>query len=131
MKLLSILLLLFFLASAPVLRAADEDPVKSPLYSDTIPSWKGPSFDCISRGIVYFIAFIGAMTCLLYVYRKRKMSVYGGSRGGKLRICETRMLGNKQFLVVVEYGKQKMLLGVGPGMIHHLCCLPETDDDSK
>ena len=33
------------------------------------------------------------------------------------------MLGHRQFLVVVEYENQKMLLGVGPGTIEHLCYL--------
>jgi hypothetical protein len=32
-------------------------------------------------------------------------------------------LGNKQYLVVVEYDGQKILLGVGPGMINKLCYL--------
>ncbi len=40
-----------------------------------------------------------------------------------LRIEETRMLGNKQYLVVVSYADKKMLIGVGPGLINHLCYL--------
>lgn len=51
-------------------------------------------------------------------------------RDGRLNICETRMLGNKQFLVVVEYGSRKVLLGVGPGMINHLCFLDNPSNTS-
>jgi flagellar protein FliO/FliZ len=49
----------------------------------------------------------------------------------ELKIRETKPLGNRQFLVVVEYGSQKMLLGVAPGVINHLCYLedPAESDD--
>ena len=39
---------------------------------------------------------------------------------GKLRVLETRLLGNRQFLVVVEYDDAKMLLGVCQGRIDYL-----------
>jgi flagellar protein FliO/FliZ len=38
----------------------------------------------------------------------------------KLNVAETRMLGNRQFLVVAEYEGRKMLLGVCPGRIELL-----------
>ena len=40
--------------------------------------------------------------------------------GRKLNVAETRMLGNRQFLVVAEYEGRKMLLGVCPGRIELL-----------
>ena len=57
----------------------------------------------------------------------------------KLQVSETRMLGNRQFLVVAEYEGRKMLLGVCPGRIDYLSTLagaepefpsllPEKDD---
>jgi flagellar biogenesis protein FliO len=39
---------------------------------------------------------------------------------GKLRVLETKMLGNRQFLMVVEYDDAKLLLGVCPGKIDYL-----------
>ena len=47
----------------------------------------------------------------------------------KLQISETRMLGNRQFLVVAEYEDRKMLIGVCPGRIDYLATLsaPEAD----
>ncbi len=38
----------------------------------------------------------------------------------KLRIADTRPLGNRQFLVVVEYESTKLLVGVSPGRIDYL-----------
>lgn len=47
----------------------------------------------------------------------------------KLQISETRMLGNRQFLVVAEYEDRKMLIGVCPGRIDYLATLsaPEAE----
>lgn len=39
---------------------------------------------------------------------------------GRLRVLETRLLGNRQFLMVVEYDDAKLLLGVCPGRIDYL-----------
>jgi flagellar biogenesis protein FliO len=47
----------------------------------------------------------------------------------QLQIEETAMLGNRQFLVVVRYGEQRRLVGVGPGLINDLCELPGPKDD--
>ena len=41
----------------------------------------------------------------------------------KLEITETRMLGNRQFLVVAAYEDRKILIGVCPGRIDYLCTL--------
>ncbi len=39
---------------------------------------------------------------------------------GRLKVLETKMLGNRQFLMVVEYEEAKMLLGVCQGRIDYL-----------
>lgn len=56
-----------------------------------------------------------------------------GMRGGEnqLHLLETKMLGNRQFLVVVKYQDNKMLLGVGPGQIQYLCSLDSADADME
>jgi len=48
----------------------------------------------------------------------------------KLNVAETRMLGNRQFLVVAEYEGRKMLLGVCPGRIELLSELDNKVDES-
>jgi flagellar protein FliO/FliZ len=47
----------------------------------------------------------------------------------KLNINETRMLGNRQFLVVAQYEDRKVLLGVCPGRIEYLCTLAGGESD--
>ena len=39
---------------------------------------------------------------------------------GRLQIRESRMLGNRQFLMVVEYEDSRLLVGVSPGRIELL-----------
>jgi len=39
---------------------------------------------------------------------------------GRLKVSETRMLGNRQFLMVVEYEDSRLLVGVSPGRIELL-----------
>ncbi|MGH7937977.1 MAG: FliO/MopB family protein [Bryobacteraceae bacterium] len=48
----------------------------------------------------------------------------------KLNVAETRMLGNRQFLVVAEYEGRKMLLGVCPGRIELISDLGGKADES-
>ena len=47
----------------------------------------------------------------------------------KLRISESKSLGNRQFLLVVTYEDEKLLLGVYPNGMQFLCKLG-TDRDS-
>ncbi|MDA7822856.1 flagellar biosynthetic protein FliO [Opitutales bacterium] len=53
-------------------------------------------------------------------------SLNGLKTKGKIVLSDSRPLGNRQFIVVAEYGSQKHLLGVSPGKIEHLAKL---DDD--
>jgi len=79
---------------------------------------------------LFFISVLGA-GAYLFVQYKRKPNVASRASGRSvegLRVMETRMLGNKQFLVVVDYSGQRMLLGVGPGLIRHLCELPTPEE---
>ena len=41
----------------------------------------------------------------------------------KLEILETKVLGNRQFLCVVAYEKQRILLGASPNGLQFLCSL--------
>jgi flagellar protein FliO/FliZ len=45
---------------------------------------------------------------------------------GRLQVSETRMLGNRQFLMVVEYEESRLLVGVSPGRIELLTPLGPT-----
>ncbi len=75
-------------------------------------------------GYVLTIVVLGAagLTVLL------RGGFLGVSWGGvktarKLRIEESRVVGSRQHLVVVEYEGRKVLLGISPGRIDYLCAL--------
>lgn len=82
--------------------------------------------------IIGFLVLLSGGACLLVRFLK------GGSLQGlglglakakasQLQIKETRLLGNKQFLLVVEYEGQKMLLGTSPNGLQYLCKLDSPD----
>lgn len=75
-----------------------------------------------SQVIVFLIVLAGGVYLLIYYYKRGGLKPKSIANS-QLLVSETKVLGNKQFLAVVEYGDQKMLLGVGPGMINHLCYL--------
>ncbi len=77
----------------------------------------------MSRSVFMIFAVLVGMAVIGYLAKRGKLPIKGITDSGVLRIKETRMLGNKQFLVVVEHQDRKMLLGVGPGFISYLCPL--------
>ncbi|BET66056.1 hypothetical protein ASA1KI_09740 [Opitutales bacterium ASA1] len=68
-----------------------------------------------------YVVVLGMLVAGVWLLMRR-----GSLRGpftkntGKLNVLETRMLGNRQFLLVVEYEDAKMLVGVCPGRIDYL-----------
>ncbi len=71
-----------------------------------------------------FLVLLGFCAGGYYLLR-RQPGFTAGLKGGtrKLNVSESRSLGNRQFLVVVEYENERMLLGVTPGKIDYLCPL--------
>lgn len=107
---------------------ADEGKLLQPRdLSDTI--YAGQKKDSSLMWSVTLFIFMVLVIVGFWVYSKwggnglRKLAV-----SNELHIRETKPLGNRQFLVVVEYGEQRMLLGVAPGMINHLCYLENPDE---
>lgn len=88
------------------------------------------TLELVGRIVVYLIllAIIGAV--VLHFFKQGGFTRRIGNKGKLLKVTETHMLGNKQFLVVVEYGQHKVLLGVGPGMINKLCFLDDSQKQS-
>ena len=54
-----------------------------------------------------------------------KANLRGIKSDGKIILSDCRPLGNRQFIIVAQYGMQKHLLGVSPGKIEHLTKLEE------
>lgn len=105
--------------AAPQPVAATPPPVPPPLPL-TFKSEGGSSFQ-ISLYLGLMLAVIGGGFFLL----RNGVAIFQPKLKGerKLHISETRMLGNRQFLVVAQYEDRKVLLGVCPGRIDYLCTL--------
>lgn len=79
--------------------------------------------------IYLFLLMVAALIGLWLYSRKGGLTLKKSGFSNELKIRETKALGNRQFLVVVEYGEQKMLIGVAPGVINHLCYLEDAQPE--
>jgi flagellar protein FliO/FliZ len=70
--------------------------------------------------LAYVVALLGLGVGAWLVLKRGSFARPASKGGGRLQVLETRMLGNRQFLIVVEYDDARMLLGVGPGRIDYL-----------
>ena len=78
------------------------------------------NFSCVLQLLGIFLFLIA----MVYVYRRLKASSphfnHKGKMGRKLEILETKPLGNRQFLLVVAYENEKLLIGVHPNGMQFL-----------
>lgn len=70
--------------------------------------------------VIAFIGVLGASAYFLSIYTKNKRSRLSPTKNGKIVIADTCSLGNRQFLMVAQYGEEKHLVGVSSGSINHL-----------
>jgi len=71
----------------------------------------------------YLIILGGLGVAAWYLFKRGVIRKPFSSSEGKLKVAESRMLGNRQYIMVVEYEEKKILLGVGPGKIDYLTSL--------
>ena len=76
--------------------------------------------------VIAFIGILGASAYFLSQYAKKKRFRVNQVEVGKIVIADTRSLGNRQFLMVAQYGNEKHLLGVSSGSINHLAKLNDS-----
>ena len=79
-----------------------------------IPSSVGPA--------TLVCALVCAVAGAWLLWRSRRQGA-GRASKGNLLVAESRSLGNRQYLVVAAYGKQKFLIGVCAGRISLLAPL--------
>ena len=139
-KRLPIFLITLAAISAPVFAQdrAKDDPA-SMLSPDTKLTPRAPT-SLLAPGnkntgngqlVVYFVVLVALAGGGFFLF-KRGMPLRNKLAGeNHLRLLETKILGNRQFLVVVQYEDSKMLLGVGPGQIQYLCPLDSADADME
>ena len=91
-------------------------------YSDLIAD--GESTIGMLVTVIGYLLIIGGMGVAgWYIFRRGLFRKSFSGKGGKLNIVESRMLGNRQCIMVVEYENNRLLLGVGPGKIDYLTSL--------
>ena len=80
----------------------------------------------------YFFVLILLAVVAFYLMRNGwSIAAWKKQLPRKLQISEMRALGNRQFLVVVEYENTRLLLGVSPGRIDHLYDLTVRETDTR
>jgi flagellar protein FliO/FliZ len=73
--------------------------------------------------VSFFVVILGGLLGFLFWKRIQQKSTLSVHSEKKLSVVETRSLGNRQYLIVANYGDQKFLLGVCPGKIDMLSVL--------
>lgn len=108
----------------PPATAPDKPAVVVPVAPPSVPAPQPGGGTVSLLGYVLTIVVLGAagVTVLL------RGGFFGVSWGAaktvrKLRIEESRTVGNRQHLVVAEYEGRRVLLGISPGRIDYLCGL--------
>ena len=81
--------------------------------------------------VVAFIGILATSAYFLSTYTKKKRTKLNTKATGKIEIADTCSLGNRQFLMVAQYGTEKHLLGVSSSSINHLAKLGNTSSQIK
>ena len=83
-----------------------------------------PGMDDLGRMLGY-VVLLGCLVFLSYYFFKHGLPLHRARNGSekKLHVLEMKSLGGRQFLLVVGYEDQRLLLGVTPGKIDYLCPL--------
>lgn len=78
-----------------------------------------------------FIGLLCASAYFLSHYSKKKRLGLNMTKSEKILVAETCSLGNRQFLMVAQCGKERHLLGVSPSSINHLAKLEDAADHNS
>ena len=78
--------------------------------------------------LIGFLGLLGAGAYFLTDYTRKKRIRSALTNEGKIVVADTCSLGNKQFLVVAQYGAEKHLIGVSQSSISHLSRLSSDND---
>lgn len=93
-------------------------PIEFKDSSGTLDVWVAP-----------FFVLLLLIAVLWFLNRKGFFGKFKTATSGKLKIKDQVMLGNRQFLVVAEYGSREVMLGIGPGFVSHVCDLGQRESE--
>ena len=80
--------------------------------------------------VVGFLGILGAGGYLISQYKRKRIVNSPDAIKGKIVVADSCPLGNRQFLVVAQYGLEKHLLGVSPGQVMHLAKLDASGEET-
>ena len=80
--------------------------------------------------VVGFLGILAASAYFLTLFQKKRQFTSLKKKHGKIVIADTCPLGNRQYLVVAQYGLEKHLLGVSPGQVMHLAKLDASGEET-
>ena len=81
--------------------------------------------------VIGFLGLLAVGGFLISQYKRKRIVNYPNSVKGKIVVADSCSLGNRQFLVVAQYGLEKHLLGVSPGQVSHLAKLDSSTEEIR
>ena len=109
----------FALLAAPIASAA-EKPFAAPQAADPVASTSAGSLAQVTLSLVLVLAAVFAAAWLV-----RRLRGFGRFGAGAIEIVADVALGAKERAVLVQVGKQQLLLGVTPNQVNTLHVLTE------
>lgn len=106
-------------------RASAEAPADDVLLPENAGATASTFVMFAGYGVVLVVLGIG----VFFVMRRGGWRRVMNRAEGRLQVRETRMLGNRQFLMVVEYETSRLLVGVSPGRIELLTPLGPSESN--
>lgn len=106
-------------------RATAEIPAEDALLAEDVESTASLVVMFVGYGVVLAVLGVG----VFFVLRRGGWRRVMNRSEGRLKVNETRMLGNRQFLMVVEYEASRLLVGVSPGRIELLTPLGPSESN--
>ena len=108
------------LAMPWVAASAAETPLFAAPQATAVPATGAGSFVQVTIALAIVLAAVFAAAWLM-----QRLRNFGGGQAGSLKVITSIALGAKERAVVVQVGRQQLLLGVAPGRVSTLHVLAE------
>lgn len=79
------------------------------------------TLDLVYRVIFYLLFLALCFVLVRFVSRKKGFSLSRENSSSSLEVRESKIIGSKQYIAIVECSEKKVLLGVTPSNITYLC----------
>ncbi len=103
-----------------VTAGAAEGPLFAAPQATVVPATGAGSFVQVTIALAIVLAAVFAAAWLM-----QRLRNFGGGQAGSIKVITSVALGPKERAVVVQVGRQQLLLGVAPGRVSTLHVLAE------